>query len=71
MRKWNATTPRERAEAGAAHVVLAYRKGVGARMEFEGTLSADDAQSLMNQAIEMMKKYTPAAAPAEPKGEQQ
>lgn len=56
MRKWNATMPREKAPAGQANVVLAYRKDTGLRMEFEGKLSADDAQELMNQAIAMMKR---------------
>jgi hypothetical protein len=60
MRKWNASMPRAKPETGAADVVLAFRKDTGLRMEFEGTLSADDAQTLMNTAIGMMKRYDPA-----------
>lgn len=57
MRKWNASMPREKAQKGDADVVLAFRKGTGLRMEFEGKLSEGDAQTLMNTAIEMMKNY--------------
>jgi len=56
MRKWNATMPRAKPEAGTADVVLAFRKDTGLRMEFEGNLTTEDAHALMNQAIEMMKR---------------
>ncbi|GEM_PF-7106594 len=67
MRKWNASMPRERAKKGEAHVVVAFKKDSGLRMEFEGTLTTEDAHTLMNQAIEMMKRRDGAQTQPEAK----
>lgn len=59
--KWNASFPRTPADAGKSHVVIAFNHGdtPKSRMEFEGQLRREDAQMLMNTAIEMMKRAKP------------
>lgn len=61
MRKWNASMPREKSSSGQSHVVVAYKHQSGQRMEFEGQLLREDAQQLVNLAIEMMKKTKPGS----------
>lgn len=56
MPKWSARMPREKPPADTANVVLAYRLSNGLRMEIQAKLDAQDADALMCQAIEMMKK---------------
>jgi CYTH domain-containing protein len=65
MRKWNASMPRERAPAGAANVVLAFRTNGGSRVELECKMAYADAKALMDQAIQMMKNYKAPAASKE------
>lgn len=55
MIKWKASMPREKAKAGSANVVLAYRTSTGLRFEFDGELPEEDARALIDQAIQMMK----------------
>jgi len=53
--------PREKTPTGAADVVLAFRRADG-RVELQCKMSAADAKTLMDQAIEMMKNYKEQAA---------
>ena len=54
MKKWNASMPRHAPEAGCSHVVYAFKKVNGTRMEIEGELNDADAQELMSKAIGML-----------------
>jgi hypothetical protein len=65
MRKWNASMPRERAPAGGANVVLAFRTNGGSRVELECKMAYADAKALMDQAILMMKSYKAESASTE------
>lgn len=57
--QWKATMPKERAPAGRAHVVLAYKDDTNARLEFNINLKRDQAERLMNFAIELSKEKSP------------
>lgn len=55
MAKWIAPMPRKPADDGNANVVLAFKRDTGGRAEFSGQLRKEDADKLMQTAIEMMK----------------
>jgi hypothetical protein len=54
--KWKASMPKERAPAGRAHVVLAYKDDANARLEFNVNLKREQAVRLMDFAIELSKE---------------
>jgi hypothetical protein len=53
---WKATMPKEPVPPGRAHVVLAYKNDANVRMEFDGKLKRDQAERLMDFAIELSKE---------------